>query len=136
MIHPIQMQKQLIGVGFDPATIFGTPVREDPEEAHALGIVERQDPVIEKVGGGQGRFVRIHLGETDVGMNIDAGLLVDFAHALDVSDITGVLPKEESRMRALDLAVGLLFLFGFLQGLDLRFREDALILGGPFFQPF
>ena len=52
-------------------------------------------------------------------MNVDAGLLVDFTYALDVADITGILPHEKPRMRTLDLAVGFLFLLGLLQSLNL-----------------
>jgi len=36
------MQKQLIRVSFYPATVFGSPVGENPQEPHSLGIVERQ----------------------------------------------------------------------------------------------
>ena len=79
MLHPTQMQKQLIRVSFYPATVFGSPVGENPQEPHSLGIVKRQDLVIKKVSGGESGFLRIHLGETNVGMGVDSGLLINLA---------------------------------------------------------
>lgn len=74
-------------MGLDAATVLGSTVGQYPEQGHILSIEERQDLVVQEVGCCQSGLVRIHLGETHVGMGVDGGLLVDFANAFDGSDV-------------------------------------------------
>ncbi len=69
-------------------------------------------------------------------MGVDSGLLINLADPFNVTDITGILAKQKTRMRRLDLAVSLLFFLGLFQSLNLGFGQNAIGLGRPFLQPF
>ena len=52
-----------------------------------MAVKKRQNFIVQNIGSCESGFVRIHLGETNVGMGINRRLLVDFANALDVANI-------------------------------------------------
>jgi len=118
------------------ATVLGSPVGQYPEQRHILRIEKWQDLVAQKVRHRESSFVRIHFGESDVGIGIDGDLLVDFTDAFDGADVAGVLAKNKVGMMAFDFSMGLLFFFGLFQGLDLGFGQNTLVLGRPFLQAF
>jgi len=56
-----------------------------------MTVEERDDAVVEKIGGGDRRLAIIELGESDLGVGVDEGLLVNPPNPLEVADIEGVL---------------------------------------------
>ena len=50
-------------------------------------VVERHHPVIEDLGRGDRGLAIIQLGEGDLGIGVDEGLLVDAADPLYVADV-------------------------------------------------
>ena len=75
---------------------LGAAVGQDPVDAQALRIQERDHPVVQDVGRSQRRLARVELGETDLGIGVDHRLLVDAADALQRADIEGVLRQAVS----------------------------------------
>ncbi len=47
-------------------------------------------------------------------MGINGGLLVNFANALDVTDIVSILAEKKTRMRRFDLTMSFFFFLGLL----------------------
>ena len=67
-------------------------------------------------------------------MGINGRLLVNFANALDVANILGILTEKKTRMRCFDLTMSFLFLFGLLQSLQMRLGQNAFVFSRPFLQ--
>ena len=84
---------------------------------------------LRKSAAGSAVFIEVHLGETHVRERVDAGLLVDGSDALDMTDVKRVLAHEEAWMVGLDLTVSFFVFLDLLEGLNLRFGEDATVLG-------
>ena len=99
-------------------------------------VEERQDFVVQNISRRESGLVRIEFSEANIGMSVDGRLLIDFANALDVADITRVLAEKKTRMRRLDLTVSFLFFFGLFQSLNLGFSQNSIVLGRPFLQSF
>ena len=75
-------------------------------------LEERQDPVIEHIRCRDRRLAIVELGEANLGIGVDEGLLVDAPHAFERADVEGVLRPAIARMLALELTVGLLVVLG------------------------
>ena len=95
----------------------------------SLGVVERHDPIVEEIGGGDRRLAVIELGEGDLGVGVDEGLLVDAPDPLHVADVERVLGAAIARTFALELAMRLLFALGLLQRGELAFGQHQAFLG-------
>ena len=86
-------------------------------------LIERHHPVIEDLGGGDRRLAVIQLGEGDLGVGIDKGLLINPPDALQRSDLKGVLRAAIARALAFELAMRLLVGLRLLERGDLRFGQ-------------
>ena len=73
------------------AAIFGAAIGQHATEPHLLRIIEWDDAIVEEIGGGNGRLAVIKLGEGDLGVGVDKGLLVDAADPLHVADVERIL---------------------------------------------
>ena len=91
---------------FRLAAILGTPIRQDTDHTHLLFSEERQNPIIEQIGCGNGRLGGVELGRCPLGVSIDKGLLVNPPHALDGADVERVLAAEVARVCRFNLAMG------------------------------
>src|SRR5439155_7280926 len=103
-------QIELIGMARRIATELAPAIGEHAEEPHAVGLEERQHAIIEQVGRGEGRLLLIELGEGDLAVSVDEGLLihlVDAPHAFERADEERVLRTAVAGALALELAVGL-----------------------------
>ena len=76
-----------------------------------------------------GRLSVVELGEADLGVGVDEGLLVDAPDALQGADIEGVLGAAIAGAFGVELAMGLLVGLGLLEGGELALGEDQALLG-------
>ena len=94
-------------------------------------VVERHHPVVEDLGRGDRGLAVIELGEGDLGVGVDEGLLIDPPDALQRADIEGVLRAAIARALALELAMRLLVGLGLLERGDLGLGEQDALLRHP-----
>jgi hypothetical protein len=87
-------------------------------------LVEGRDAFVEPVGGGDRRLAIVELGEADLGVGVDEGLLVDAADALQRADVERILRAAIARAFALEFAVRLLVCLRLLQRGEPGFGED------------
>ena len=62
MVDVLDRQVELVGMVLGFPVVFGTPVGEGPIQPEALGIEERDHPIVEQVGRSDGAFVVTELG--------------------------------------------------------------------------
>jgi len=93
MIHVLDREVELVFVMFGIAAIFGAPIRQHAQELHLAGIKERDHAVIEQIGRGDRRLAVIELGEGNLRVGIDEGLLGD---CQDFRVWAGIMGKKES----------------------------------------
>jgi hypothetical protein len=93
-------------------------------------LKERYNPVIEQIRGRDRCLAIMQLGEANLGVGIDEGLLVDAANALQIADIECILSTAITRVLALELAVGLLLGLGFFECRKLSLGQYQAVLGG------
>src|SRR3984957_13470314 len=94
---------------------------------HLPRIIERHDAIVEEISRGDGRLAIIELGEGDLGIGVDEGLLVDAADPLHVADVERILGAAIARTFALELAMRLLFALGLLQRGELAFGQHQTL---------
>jgi hypothetical protein len=76
-------------------------------------LEERQHTVIEQIGRRDRRLAIVELGEGDLGVGVDEGLLINAPNALEIADIERVLGAAVPGMLALEFAVRLLSVLAF-----------------------
>src|SRR6202047_462445 len=116
------------------AAIFRAAVGQNTAEPYLLFVEERHDAIVQEIGCRDWRFAIIELCECELRIGVDKGLLVNAADPFHVADVERVLGAAVARAFALELAVRLLFGFGFLQGDDLRLGQDQAFLRNLGFQ--
>src|SRR5437016_6506139 len=94
-------------------------------------VEERYDPVIEQIRRRDRRLAIIQLGEANLGVGVDEGLLVDAADALQIADVECILGTAIARVLALELAVGFLLGFGLFERRKLSLGQYQAILSAP-----
>ena len=129
VIDILERQVELIFMMLGIAAIFRATIGQHAAELHLVGVVEGHDPIVEQVGGGDRRLAVIELGEGDLGVGVDEGLLVDAADPLHVADVERILGAAIARTFALELAMRLLFALGLLQRDELAFGQHQAFLG-------
>jgi len=107
---------------------LGAAVGQHPLQRHVVFLEERNDPVIEHVGGGDRGLAIVELGKGDLAVGVDERLLVDPADALQRADIECVLGAAIAGAFGVELAVGFLVGLGLLQRGELTFRQDQPFL--------
>ncbi|KFJ78252.1 hypothetical protein DR88_5122 [Klebsiella pneumoniae] len=91
MVDIVDGQVQLIVMLFHFPAVLSTPVGQYSQHRQSLSLVERQYTSIEQVGGGDRRFTRIQLAVCHFRVRIHERLLVDTAHAFQITHVEGVL---------------------------------------------
>ena len=91
MIDILERQVELIFVVLGVAAIFRAAISQHAAEPHLPRIIERHDAIVNEIGRGDGRLAIIELGEGDLGVGVDKGLLVDAADPLHVADVERIL---------------------------------------------
>jgi len=92
-------------------------------------LEERQDSIVEHIGGNQGILAVVEFGPSDLGVSVDKGLLIDASDTLKCTYVEGVLGSQIAGMLGFDLAVGFFVIFSLLQSDDLAFGKDQAFLG-------
>ncbi len=118
------------------AAIFGASVGQHPADDDALLFEEWQHAVVEHLGGGNRRPAVIELGEADLRVGVDHGLLVNPADPFEGADIESVLRHAVTRAFALEFAMGFFVQPGLLQSHHLRFGQNGAVLRHFGFQCF
>ena len=77
-------QVELVLVPLRVAAVFAAAIGQHPAQRDAVFLVERQHPVVQQIGRGDGVLTVVELGEADLGVGIDEGLLVDAADPFSV----------------------------------------------------
>lgn len=116
VVDVLDREIEFVFVSVVGSAIFGPPVGQHALEGNVVLLVERDHPVVEEVGGGQRRLSVVKLGEADLGVGVDEGLLVDASDAFQRADIEGVLGAAVTGAFGDEFAVGLLVGLGFFEG--------------------
>ena len=77
VVDVLDRQIELVFVAVVGPAIFGPAVGEHALQGNVVLLVERDHPVVEQVCGGERGLAVIELGEGDLGVGVDEGLLVD-----------------------------------------------------------
>ena len=124
VIHILDREVELVFVPLRIAAIFAAAIGQHAHELDVMAIEERDHAVVEEIGGGDRRLAIVELGEGDLSVGVDEGLLVDPPNPFQVADIERVLGAAIARMLALELAMRLLLAL-FLH--HFHFRRAALL---------
>ena len=109
---------------FGIAAVLGAAVGEHATQLHLVSIKERQDTVVEQVGGGDRRLAVVQLGEGHLGVGVDEGLLVDPPNPFHGANVKGVLGSAVAGALALELTMRILLGLGLLQSRHLALSQD------------
>src|SRR6266536_3546094 len=129
MIDVLDREIELVLVPFGIAAELAAAVGEHAQQLGIALLEEWQYPVVQQVGRGDRRLAVIQLAESDLGIGVDEGLLVDPPDALEIADVERVLRATVAGMLALELTVGLLLDLRALQRHNLRLGEHQPLLG-------
>ena len=77
MVDVLDGKIELIFVMLWIAAIFRAPIGKNTLQHDAVLLVEGQDPVVQEIGGHDRRLAIIELGEANLRIGIDEGLLID-----------------------------------------------------------
>ena len=123
VVDVLDRQIELVFVAVVAAAELGAAIGQHPRQPDAVLVIERHHPVVEDLGRGDRRLAVVELGEGDLGIGVDEGLLIDPPDALQGADIEGVLRPAIARALALELAVRFLVGLGLLERGDLGSRS-------------
>jgi hypothetical protein len=112
VIDVLDREIELVLVPFGIAAILAAAVGQHAQQLNLMAVEERQYPIVQKIGRRDRRLAIIELGEGNLGVGVDEGLLVDPPHTLQIADVERILGTAVARMLALELAVGLLLGLG------------------------
>ena len=127
VVDVLDREIELVFVALGAAKL-GAAISQDARQPDAMLVVERHHSVIEDLGGGDRGLTIIKLGEGNLGIGVDHGLLIDPAHALQGADIKGILGAAIAGAFALELAMGFLVGLGLLERGDLPLGQQNPIL--------
>jgi hypothetical protein len=82
VVDVLDRKIELVFMAVVGPAIFRPPVGQHPLQGNAVLLVEGNDPVVEEVGGGKRGLAVVQLGEADLGVGLDEGLLICSSHHL------------------------------------------------------
>src|ERR1700730_12164083 len=129
MIDIFHREIKLIFVMLGIAAILGAAISQNTGELHFLFVEERHDAIVQEIGCRDWRFAIIELGECELRIGVNKGLLVDAANPFHFADVERVLGAAVARMLALKLAMRLLLSLGLFQRDELGLGQDQAFLG-------
>jgi hypothetical protein len=75
MVNVLDRQIELVFMAVVGPAIFGPAVGEQALQGNLVLLVERDHPVVEQVCGGERGLAVVELGEANLGVGVDEGLL-------------------------------------------------------------
>ena len=103
MVDVFHRQIELVFMAFAIAALFHAAICQESAERNAVGIEGGDHSVIEAIRGGDRPLAIIEFGKADLGIDVDGGLLVNPALALNDADIESVLGAAIAWAFALEL---------------------------------
>ncbi len=91
MIDVLDRQVEFVLVPLRIAAIFAATIGQYAHELDVMAVEERDHAVVEQIGRRNRRLAIIKLGEGDLGVGVDEGLLANPPHSLQVADIERIL---------------------------------------------
>lgn len=91
VVDIVDRQEELKVVFVDAPAIFRAAIRHDPQHRQIVFFMERQHPVVEKIGGGDRGLGGVELGLSHFAVGVHIGLLIDPSNALEGANIERVL---------------------------------------------
>ena len=76
MVDILERQIEFVFMVLRVAAIFRAAIGQHAAELHLMAVVERHDAIVKKIGRRDRRLAVIELGEGDLGVGIDEGLLI------------------------------------------------------------
>ena len=128
MVDVLDGKIELIFVMLWIAAIFRAPIGKNTLQHDAVLLVEGQDPVVQEIGGHDRRLAIIELGEANLRIGIDEGLLIDAADAFQGAHIEGVLRAAIAGTFGFELALHFFLGFGLLERRELALSKDEAFL--------
>src|ERR1700756_3635603 len=115
MIDVLDCKVKLVFVSLRVATILAAAVSQYAQQLDIALLEQRHHPIIEQIGRRDRGLAIVKLGASDLGVDMDEGLLVDAANTLQIADIERILGAAIARMLALELPRGLFLGLGLFQ---------------------
>src|SRR5688572_5358585 len=125
---------QLIGMTIRRAAILRATIREDPTYRDLMLGKKRQHAIVEQVRRGDRRLLRIQLGERDLAVRVDEGLLIDATDAFQRPHIKRVLRAAVPRAFTFEFAARFLLPLHALERLYLRLGQHTTLARRERFQ--
>ncbi len=110
------------------AAELGAAIGQHALERHVMLVKERDNPVVEQVGGGDWCLAIIELGDPQLAIGIDEGLLMDASNAFKRADVEGVLGAAIAGAFGFEFTPGFLVRLGLFQSGKLAFGKDQAFL--------
>src|SRR5579872_5791121 len=139
VVDVLERQVELVFVVFRVAAIFRAAIGQHAGQLDLPRVIERHDVIVEEIGGGNRRLPIIELGEGDLGVGVDEGLLVDAPDPLHGADVERVLGAAIARAFALEFACASFSLLAFSSAaswLSVRTRPSWATLASRAFSRF
>jgi hypothetical protein len=89
MVDVLDREIQLVRMPVGLAAVLRPAVREPPRERNPVLIKKGHDPIVERIGRGDGGFLRIEFRKAHLRVRVDPRLLVNPADALQRPDVEG-----------------------------------------------
>jgi len=71
VVDVLHGQRELVRMAVRPATLLGAAIRQDAAQREAVVREERHDAIVEPIGGGDRRLLRVELRQADLGVGVD-----------------------------------------------------------------
>src|SRR5690242_11144484 len=124
VIEVLDRKVKLVFVSLRVATILAAAVGQYAQKLDVVLLEQRQHPIIEQICRRDRCLAIVKFSASDV----DEGLLIDPANALQITDIERILGAAIAWMLALELTMSLLLGLGLFQRHDLRLGQHQAFL--------
>jgi hypothetical protein len=97
VVDVLDCEIELVFVPLGIAAILAAAIGQHAQQLKLMAVEEWQYAVIQKIGRRDRCLAIIELGEGNLGVSVDEGLLVDPPYALEIADVEGILGTAVAR---------------------------------------